>query len=116
VASIGSPLGLAVVLSSTRLAFIGGSGSIGAVPATIFSPKRTFDLCPFSDGVIVIIQSKAQQPFEEEQLRAFDRAREQVKVETGGPTSPPGWARLQLVCGPEQDHHHVRRLLGRCRC
>lgn len=49
----------------------------------LFSPKRTFDLCLFSDDVIVIIEAKAQQGFEPEQLSSFETDVEQVELETG---------------------------------
>jgi len=49
----------------------------------LFSPKRTFDLCLFSDEAIVVIEAKAQQEFDEEQLRVFDRDKTQLLEETG---------------------------------
>ena len=36
-----------------------------------YSPKRTFDLCMFSEDAIVILEAKAQQPFEAGQLGAL---------------------------------------------
>jgi hypothetical protein len=52
-------------------------------PGTLFSPKRTFDLCLFSDAAILIIEAKAQQAFEADQLACFVRDRDQVRQETG---------------------------------
>ena len=37
----------------------------------LYSPKRTFDLCLFSEEVILIIEAKAQQPFHGDQLHGF---------------------------------------------
>lgn len=49
----------------------------------LFSPKRTFDLCLFSEKVIIIIEAKADQQFESDQLSNFEKDIEQVKIETG---------------------------------
>jgi hypothetical protein len=49
----------------------------------LFSPKRTFDLCLFSDDAILIVEAKAQQPFESDQLRSFVADRQEVRKETG---------------------------------
>lgn len=49
----------------------------------LFSPKRTFDLCLFSEDAILIIEAKAQQSFESGQLGSFAADREQVRKETG---------------------------------
>ena len=49
----------------------------------LFSRKRTFDLCLLSDEHIIVIEAKAQQSFDEEQVGVFVRDREQVKRETG---------------------------------
>ena len=35
---------------------------------TLFSPKRTFDLCLFSDSAIIVIEAKAHQEFDANQL------------------------------------------------
>ncbi|MHC4660617.1 MAG: hypothetical protein ACYS8W_02900 [Planctomycetota bacterium] len=47
-----------------------------------FSPKRTFDLCLLSDDEIVIIEAKAQQNFDQNQLGHFKKDCEAVKAET----------------------------------
>ena len=49
----------------------------------LFSPKRTFDLCLLSDDAIVIIEAKAQQPFDGLQLAEFNNDKTQVTKETG---------------------------------
>ena len=54
----------------------------------LFSPKRTFDLCLFSEKAILIIEAKAQQSFDRDadQLTSFasdrDQVRELTKVST----------------------------------
>lgn len=49
----------------------------------LYSPKRTFDLCLFSDMTIVVIEAKADQSFDDAQLRSFQRDKDQIKAETG---------------------------------
>lgn len=49
----------------------------------LYSPKRTFDLCLFSDAAIVIIEAKAAAGFDQEQNRAFLADIRQVRKETG---------------------------------
>lgn len=49
----------------------------------LYSPKRTFDLCLFSDNAIVVIEAKAQQGFDNAQLQDFIRDKQQIKKETG---------------------------------
>lgn len=49
----------------------------------LYSPKRTFDLALFSDEKIVVIEAKAQQAFDDEQLGSFCRDRERIRTETG---------------------------------
>jgi hypothetical protein len=49
----------------------------------LYSPKRTFDLALFSDDAIVIVEAKAQQPFDEAQAETFALDRAQVVKETG---------------------------------
>lgn len=46
---------------------------------TMYSPKRTFDLCLFSHNHIVILEAKAQQGFDMKQMGEFRRDREWVK-------------------------------------
>ena len=48
-----------------------------------YSPKRTFDLCMFSEKAIVILEAKAQQPFEPSQVENFSTDRTKVKCITG---------------------------------
>ena len=48
-----------------------------------YSPKRTFDLCLFSEEEIVILEAKAQQPFESRQVEHFCTDRAEVKKITG---------------------------------
>ena len=43
-----------------------------------FSPKRTFDLALFSDDAIIIIEAKAAQPFTADQVRYFEKDRENI--------------------------------------
>ena len=45
----------------------------------LYSPKRTFDLCLFSEEAILIIEAKAQQPFQGEQLHGFKEDCERVR-------------------------------------
>ena len=47
------------------------------------SPKRTFDLCLFSEDAIVILEAKAQQAFEAKQLKSFKSDCKDVKKKTG---------------------------------
>lgn len=44
--------------------------------------KRTFDLCFLSDDEILIVEAKAQQPFDDEQVEVFARDRALVAAET----------------------------------
>lgn len=46
---------------------------------SMYSPKRTFDLCLFSHDHIVIIEAKAQQGFDVQQMGEFRKDREWVK-------------------------------------
>ena len=48
-----------------------------------YSKKRTFDLCMFSEEAIIILEAKAQQPFEISQINAFGKDRAYVKEITG---------------------------------
>ena len=56
-----------------------------------YSPKRTFDLCLFSEDMIVILEAKAQQRFEPKQMESFRGDREHVEKITGVDTA--------LLCG-----------------
>lgn len=49
---------------------------------TRYSPKRTFDLCLFSHDHIVIIEAKAQQGFDQQQMAEFKKDREWVSYAT----------------------------------
>lgn len=49
----------------------------------LFSPKRTFDLCLFSDRAMVVIEAKAQQDFQRDQLGVFALDRDRVCQLTG---------------------------------
>ena len=49
---------------------------------SLFSPKRTFDLCLLSDSAIVVIEAKAHQEFEVDQLTSFEKDKSQLKKET----------------------------------
>jgi len=44
-----------------------------------YSPKRTFDLCLFSNNHIVIIEAKAQQGFHGKQLKEFEKDKSDIK-------------------------------------
>jgi hypothetical protein len=48
-----------------------------------YSLKRTFDLTLFSDDVVVVIEAKAQQPFNDMQLEVFRRDRTEVAKAIG---------------------------------
>ena len=48
-----------------------------------YSPKRTFDLCLFSDDAILIIEAKAQQGFNNDDCKPYKRDRERVQKVTG---------------------------------
>ncbi len=48
----------------------------------LFSPKRTFDLCLFSEKAIIIIEAKSDQRFEADQLESFEKDKNQVIAET----------------------------------
>jgi hypothetical protein len=48
---------------------------------TLFSPKRTFDLCLFSDSAIIVIEAKAHQEFDANQLLSFDKDKSQIRKE-----------------------------------
>ena len=56
-----------------------------SVRDSAFSPKRTFDLCLFSEAVIIIIEAKAHQLFSVEQAGHFSRDREQIQKLIGRP-------------------------------
>lgn len=58
----------------------------------LFSPKRTFDLCLFSQQAILIVEAKAQQSFDGEQLGSFAADRDQVRELTGVATYVVGLA------------------------
>jgi hypothetical protein len=49
----------------------------------LFSPKRTFDLCLLSDETIVVLEAKAEQPFDLSQLQCFARDKQELVKETG---------------------------------
>ena len=44
-----------------------------------YSPKRTFDLCLFSNDHIVIIEAKAQQGFHGDQLKEFEKDKKDIR-------------------------------------
>ena len=46
---------------------------------SMYSPKRTFDLCLFSHDHIVIIEAKAQQGFDVQQMKEFEKDHKWVK-------------------------------------
>lgn len=48
-----------------------------------YSPKRTFDLCLFSEDTIVIIEAKAQQGFDGSQVEVFQQDRDDLPKITG---------------------------------
>jgi len=50
---------------------------------TLFSPKRTFDLCLFGKSAIVIIEAKAVQQFDLSQIRTFEQDIDEVQSQTG---------------------------------
>lgn len=50
---------------------------------TLVSPKRTFDLALFSDDDILLIEAKAHQEFDAQQLETFARDADEVKRLTG---------------------------------
>lgn len=58
----------------------------------LHSAKRTFDLCLFSERAILIIEAKAQQSFDGEQLSSFAADRDEVKALTGAATYVVGLA------------------------
>ena len=45
----------------------------------LHSPKRTFDLCLFSENRIIIIEAKAQQAFDKEQMELFKKDFEHIQ-------------------------------------
>ncbi len=49
----------------------------------LFSPKRTFDLCFFSDDAIVVVEAKAHGEFKTDQLESFEKDKDKIKQETG---------------------------------
>lgn len=53
------------------------------VRPTKYSPKRTFDLCLFSEDTIVIIEAKAQQGFDKSQVNVFQSDRKDIPEITG---------------------------------
>lgn len=56
----------------------------GGRKGELYSPKRTFDLALFSDDAIVVIEAKAQQAFDSEQLQTFCADREAIRAVTDG--------------------------------
>ena len=44
----------------------------------VLSPKRTFDLCLFSDEAIIIIEAKAYQRFDKKQVEVFNKDKERI--------------------------------------
>lgn len=60
----------------------------------LFSPKRTFDLCLFSEEAVLIVEAKAQQSFDTDtdQLSSFAADRDQVGQLTGVATYVVGLA------------------------
>jgi hypothetical protein len=69
----------------------------------LHSPKRTFDLCLFSEKAILIIEAKAQQNFDGEQLSSFAADRVQVRVLTGVATYVVGLASSECPATPACD-------------
>lgn len=60
----------------------------------LYSPKRTFDLCLFSEKTIVIIEAKAQQGFDSDksQFNMFEKDKDEVTKLTGARTLLVGLA------------------------
>ncbi|MDD5702227.1 MAG: hypothetical protein PHU23_09290 [Dehalococcoidales bacterium] len=50
-----------------------------------YSPKRTFDLCLFSDEHIIIIEAKVQQGFTRSQIEEFKKDRDNINLLVGRP-------------------------------
>jgi len=50
-----------------------------SIRGTEYSPKRTFDLCLFSEDTIVIIEAKVQQGFDESQVKVFEKDRHDIR-------------------------------------
>lgn len=48
-------------------------------PKNQYSPKRTFDLCLFSNDHLVIIEAKAQQGFHGNQLKEFEKDKSDIR-------------------------------------
>ena len=88
----------------------------------LYSPKRTFDLCLFSEESILIIEAKAQQAFDVKQLESFKTDRDQVRKATGvqdvrvyGLASSqyePSDAVLDAFDGPLLTWHSLSELYG----
>ena len=78
------------------------------------SPKRTFDLCLFSEDAIVILEAKAQQAFEAKQLERFKSDCKEVKAITGvGKVWLLGWHPVATSLHPPSlKHSGVRCLHG----
>lgn len=49
----------------------------------LYSPKRTFDICVFSDEAILIIEAKANQDFKYDQVQSFKNDPAEVRRQTG---------------------------------
>lgn len=58
----------------------------------LFSPKRTFDLCLFSEHAVLIVEAKAQQGFDADQMTSFAADRDEVRKLTGVTTYVVGLA------------------------
>lgn len=71
------------------------------------SPKRTFDLCLFSDGWIVIIEAKAYQPFDTVQVQEFFKDKTHIKelgIDVNVKLVPLGSSRYK----PTYDKSHIK--------
>ena len=71
----------------------------------LLSPKRTFDLCLLSDEAIVVIEAKAAQAFDIQQLESFAEDRQHVSQETG--------VERVLLLGLVSSRYIVPRSMGR---
>jgi len=72
----------------------------------LYSPKRTFDLCLFSDDAIVIIEAKACQQFSPEDLMSYDKDSSEVKKRTEAGTVLVAGLASSLYDAPQEVRLH----------
>jgi hypothetical protein len=62
-----------------------------------YSPKRTFDLCLFGEKDIIVIEAKAEQGFDNKQIKVFQQDRDRIENAISAITPPVSNPKVHLV-------------------